>query len=398
MPVFKSKLFTIVGLISSISTAICPCAAYQGFIPFLLVRLIQGIGFAVCFPVIGSVTSEWAKLVENGLFNGMLTSFIQLSPVIAMPLSGILCSIKIFGWQFAFYAHALITLILICIWWIIYRDKAVEHKLVNEKELKLINEGKLKIIDGHYKHNFKLPFKSICTDKAVIAICVASIGNMFSIQMMIMSSPIYIREVLHYATLNTGFAAAIPTLLQLFIKIFAGILSDKILINETLKIRIFNSIAFCGMAFFLIILSFVQHLSSEFVLIFIIISVGILGFNTGGFFKSATLVGRQYAYIICAKIQIIMCISMLLVPSIVYYLTPNSSSPNEWSKVFIGHAILLFFCNGIFVKFSSGNAAIFTNILNNNSIIIQKESDQTMLNESLNDKNKNDDLIVNEKI
>jgi len=48
-----SKIFTIVGLISAISTAICPCAASQGFIPFLIARLIQGIGFAVCFPVIG---------------------------------------------------------------------------------------------------------------------------------------------------------------------------------------------------------------------------------------------------------------------------------------------------------------------------------------------------------
>nr|CAD2170140.1 unnamed protein product [Meloidogyne enterolobii] len=71
------KIFTIVGLISAISTAICPCAASQGFIPFLIARLIQGVGFAVCFPVIGAVTAEWASLIENGLFNGMLTSFIQ---------------------------------------------------------------------------------------------------------------------------------------------------------------------------------------------------------------------------------------------------------------------------------------------------------------------------------
>lgn len=376
------KIFTIVGFISSLSTAICPCAAFQGFIPFLIARLIQGIGFAVCFPVIGAVTSEWASLVENGLFNGMLTSFIQLAPVITMPLSGTLCSAKIFGWQFAFYAHSLITLGLISLWWIFYRDTAIEHQSVNDLELRLITEGKSTVIDGRYKHNSKFPFKSICTNKAVWAICVAAIGNMFSIQMMIMSSPIYIREVLHYATLSTGFAAAFPTLLQLCVKIFAGILSDKIAIDETLKVKIFNSIAFCGMAFFLLLLSFTQHLSSWLVLSFIILSVAMLGFNTGGFFKSSTLVGRQYAYFICAKIQIIMCISMLLVPSIVYSLTPNVSLPSEWARIFIGHAILLFVCNGIFCVIGSGKAAIFTSTIINKSDSIQKESDQPMLAEN----------------
>lgn len=29
-------------------------------------------------PVIGAVTSSWAKLSENGLFNGVLTCFIQV--------------------------------------------------------------------------------------------------------------------------------------------------------------------------------------------------------------------------------------------------------------------------------------------------------------------------------
>jgi hypothetical protein len=74
-----SKIFTIVALISALSTALCPLAAALGFIPFLLVRLVQGVGFAVCFPVIGAVTSAWACLKENGLFNGALTSFIQVN-------------------------------------------------------------------------------------------------------------------------------------------------------------------------------------------------------------------------------------------------------------------------------------------------------------------------------
>jgi len=77
-----------------------------------------------------------------------------------------------------------------------------------------------------------------------------------------------------------------------------------------------------------------------------------------------------------------MCIAMLLVPPIVYLLTPNVSLPSEWARIFIGHAVLLFFCNGIFCLIGSGKAAIFTSTTTNNSNPIQKESDQPMLAEN----------------
>lgn len=80
------KIFTLVGLISAISTALCPVAASIGFWMFLFVRLLQGIGFAACLPVVGAVTSAWARIAENGLFNGALTSFIQIAPLITVSI------------------------------------------------------------------------------------------------------------------------------------------------------------------------------------------------------------------------------------------------------------------------------------------------------------------------
>lgn len=75
---FFRKTFIVVSIISAISTALCPLAASIGFYAFLAIRFFQGFGFAACLPVVGCVTSAWAKLKENGLFNGALTSFIQV--------------------------------------------------------------------------------------------------------------------------------------------------------------------------------------------------------------------------------------------------------------------------------------------------------------------------------
>ena len=144
------KTFTIVGVISALSTALIPVGASLGIVPFVILRVLQGIGFASCFPVIGSVTSSWAKLNENGLFNGALTGFLQLGPVVAMPISGFFCHLD--AWEVTYYIHALITIFLIVIFWVVFRDTPREHSKVTTKENNEIQSGKV-IVDGRSRHN-----------------------------------------------------------------------------------------------------------------------------------------------------------------------------------------------------------------------------------------------------
>uniref|UniRef100_A0AAF5Q0H7 Major facilitator superfamily (MFS) profile domain-containing protein n=2 Tax=Wuchereria bancrofti TaxID=6293 RepID=A0AAF5Q0H7_WUCBA len=351
------KTFAIVLIISGLSTALCPLAASFGVSFLIISRILQGIGFASCMPLIGSVTSTWAKLTENGLFSGALTSFIQLGPVITMPMSGFLCSTSL-GWPSVFYVHATITLIFLVIWWILYRDQPGDAHWISASELKLITDGKS---DNKVKRSEdKLPIREIFQTSSVWAIWIAAIGNMYSIQMVVVFAPTYISQVLGLPIVSVGLTAALPTLLQFAIKMLAGTASDKITsLRETTKVRLFNTIAFVGMGIFLIALAYTPANRTIVALIFLISSTTILGFNTGGFFKSCTLVGRQYSYFVNAVVQVVMCIAMLTVPFIVTTLTPNGLS-EEWYHVFILHAAFLFITNVIFCKLGKGTAAAFT--------------------------------------
>ncbi|VDM23220.1 unnamed protein product [Wuchereria bancrofti] len=344
-------------IISGLSTALCPLAASFGVSFLIISRILQGIGFASCMPLIGSVTSTWAKLTENGLFSGALTSFIQLGPVITMPMSGFLCSTSL-GWPSVFYVHATITLIFLVIWWILYRDQPGDAHWISASELKLITDGKS---DNKVKRSEdKLPIREIFQTSSVWAIWIAAIGNMYSIQMVVVFAPTYISQVLGLPIVSVGLTAALPTLLQFAIKMLAGTASDKITsLRETTKVRLFNTIAFVGMGIFLIALAYTPANRTIVALIFLISSTTILGFNTGGFFKSCTLVGRQYSYFVNAVVQVVMCIAMLTVPFIVTTLTPNGLS-EEWYHVFILHAAFLFITNVIFCKLGKGTAAAFT--------------------------------------
>uniref|UniRef100_A0A914RC71 Major facilitator superfamily (MFS) profile domain-containing protein n=1 Tax=Parascaris equorum TaxID=6256 RepID=A0A914RC71_PAREQ len=161
------KSFTAVGVIAATATAFCPLAASFGIIPFTFMRMLQGVGYAACMPVIGSVTSTWASLGESGLFSGALTSFIQL------------------------------------------------------------------------------PLRRIYTSLSAWAVWIAAIGNMCSIQMVVVFAPTYLNQV-----------------------------------------RVFNSIAFIGMGSFLVALALLPNSSPLVALACLIGSATVLGFNTGGFFKS----------------------------------------------------------------------------------------------------------------
>ncbi|VDO10802.1 unnamed protein product, partial [Brugia timori] len=284
-------------------------------------------------------------------------TFSGLGPVITMPMSGFLCSTSL-GWPSVFYVHATITLIFLVIWWILYRDQPSDARWISASELKLITDGKS---DNKEKRSEdKLPIREIFQTTSVWAIWIAAIGNMYSIQMVVVFAPTYISQVLGLPIVSVGLTAALPTLLQFAVKMLAGTASDKITsLRETTKVRLFNTVAFLGMGIFLIALAYTPANRTIVALFFLISSTTILGFNTGGFFKSCTLVGRQYSYFVNAIVQVIMCIAMLTVPFIVTSLTPNGLS-DEWYHVFILHAGFLFITNVIFCKLGKGTAAAFT--------------------------------------
>lgn len=194
---------------------------------------------------------------------------------------------------------------MILLWYFIYRDSPSESDQVTIKEKRRIDHGK--VIDFSKKHS-AIPYKQIYADMKFWAIVIAAIANMTSIQTLILFAPTYFRKTLGYAIIATGFIAAAPYFIQYTVKMGAGILSDRIpRLDETQKVRIFNSIAFFGQAFFLIILALIPANDwPEFGAFLFFAAVAILGFNAGGFFKSVTLFGRQYAYFINVHIQVWM--------------------------------------------------------------------------------------------
>lgn len=122
------KVFFASGVLTSVATFLIPVMAPLDLNLFILMRFLQGLSYAACFPAVGAVTSSWASLTQQGLFIAALTTFGQISSIFSMPVAGELC-ISPFGWKSVFYLHSLITLIVFIVWFAVFTDSPRKYPI-----------------------------------------------------------------------------------------------------------------------------------------------------------------------------------------------------------------------------------------------------------------------------
>lgn len=192
---------------------------------------------------------------------------------------------------------------------------------------------------------------------AVWSVWLAAFGNFCCVNMMFLYSPTYLHSVLGFEINRTGLSAALPPIAQFLIKLVGGHTSDKIRsINETNKLRIYNTLAFAGSATFLTTLAFTPTRWPKLCLALLASSTGILGCTTGGFFKAGQLVSRHYSPFVTGNIALANTLTMLIIPYVVTGIAPNNTA-DEWRFVFVTIAATLMCTNLFFVIFCSGEPA-----------------------------------------
>uniref|UniRef100_A0A1I7UJ12 DUF4395 domain-containing protein n=1 Tax=Caenorhabditis tropicalis TaxID=1561998 RepID=A0A1I7UJ12_9PELO len=85
-------------------------------------------------------------------------------------------------------------------------------------------------------------------------------------------------------------------------------------ISETWKTKIFNSIALAVAAGFFIILAFIPQQKHLLAIIIMICAESVMGANTAGFNKCATLHSQQYAYFAMQQIMNIWACTIFIEP------------------------------------------------------------------------------------
>ncbi|KAE9546057.1 hypothetical protein FO519_010731, partial [Halicephalobus sp. NKZ332] len=85
------KSFFVYGMVSGISTLVIPIFVPFGFVPVLILRILQGFGLTISFTAMGAIVSAWSSLQGAGMYISLLSMHIQFGAIIVMPVSGALC-------------------------------------------------------------------------------------------------------------------------------------------------------------------------------------------------------------------------------------------------------------------------------------------------------------------
>uniref|UniRef100_A0AC34FRU3 Major facilitator superfamily (MFS) profile domain-containing protein n=1 Tax=Panagrolaimus sp. ES5 TaxID=591445 RepID=A0AC34FRU3_9BILA len=347
------KIMICVGIVSVLTTALTPLAAVTNFKILLAVRIIQGTTLSNPFPVIGSITNTWSSLKESGLFVSLLTGYIQLSAIFSMPVSG--AAATTLGWDSVFYIHAGVGAVLLALWGYNFRDEPSRHPFVSEKEFRKISHGRVPS-----KTKISPPYKKIFSCIPLYAVWIATAANFLVAQFAITYMPMYFVYVCKLPVSTASFMSAVPLILQFIFKGFTGVISDKLTsISDITKMRFFNTLAFWGCGFCLILCGLISSSNTAVSVILIVFPISLLGFNAGGFTKGAVLVAKQYSPTVMAVMQVILCLALFGGSFLVPVLTPQGTH-SQYSIVFYIYAACLIVTNIIFCVFCSGTPAAFT--------------------------------------
>jgi len=121
------------------ATALVPSGFAWSLSALIAVRFVLGVGESVIFPASNRLVAAWIPRQERGLANGLIFGGVGVGAGIAPPL--ITYFVLERDWHWAFYASALVGLVVLAIWLIAARDRPEDHKLVSAAEAAHIRAG-----------------------------------------------------------------------------------------------------------------------------------------------------------------------------------------------------------------------------------------------------------------
>uniref|UniRef100_A0A8R1HTN6 MFS domain-containing protein n=1 Tax=Caenorhabditis japonica TaxID=281687 RepID=A0A8R1HTN6_CAEJA len=346
------NVLSFYGSVSALATLAIPFAVSIGYYPVVAARVVQGFGASILFSSIGSISEGWSPISEISTYVAFLSSGFQISNIISMPVSGVLCESE-WGWRSIYYLFGGVAVAANISFFTFFRDSASVHRNVSHKELGHILAGRLEVSGKR-----SVPYLAICKDKVILAIWAAAFGGNMSLMALMTYGPTYLNKVLGLDVRETGFSNAVPYILATAVKFIAGPLSDRLtFIPEVWRMVFFAAVSQGALA----VGFFVMALTNSRIVAQVAYTAAIVlaGINIVGVVKCAQMVARQHVHFVMAVISLTAWGAIFVLPIIIGFACPNHTAA-EWAVFYIAVGIWVIVMNIPFPFLATVEAAEYT--------------------------------------
>lgn len=213
------------GIFTALITFLSPTTS--GLLILLIgIRFLLGTGEAVVYPASNCVVASWIPSSERGRANGVIFAGVGFGAGITPPLITYLMLHH--GWRASFWASALLGLVAGAMWYVIARNKPIEHPWVSAREAHLIESGLPKDDSNRLGRRTKLPWTTILRDINIQAVTFSYFTYGYAAYIFFSWFFIYLSSVRKLNLRESSYYAMLPFLAMAIGSPLGGWISDRL--------------------------------------------------------------------------------------------------------------------------------------------------------------------------
>lgn len=353
-------------LVTSVFTVLTPIAAKTNFALLIAVRIIEGLGEGVTFPVMLALLSKWAPPNERSIMTGLSYGGAALGTILAMPLTGIIC--EYLGWEAVFYIFGGVGVLWFVFWCFLVYDSPEGHPRINEDEkIYILSSLDQDPTAGSGQRNTStpsVPWKKLLTSGPFYAILVTHVCQSFGYYVLLTELPTYMSNILRFDIKSNAMLSAVPYIFAWLVSIASPILADILIRREmltrTLARKVFNSIATVGPALFLIGAAY-SGCNYILTIALLTLAVGSNGAIYTGEQSNILDIAPNFAGTIMGITNTISNFTGFLAPQLTGLIINHNETLSSWRLVFFLAAGINILGDVIYVIFGSANEQSWNN-------------------------------------
>nr|XP_027199409.1 vesicular glutamate transporter 1-like [Dermatophagoides pteronyssinus] len=328
-----NRVFGTAIAMSAFLNMLLPSAAkmHPGYVMF--VRILQGLVEGVTYPACHGIWRHWAPPMERSRLATLAFCGSYAGAVVGLPMSGFLT--EHLGWETCFYFYGMLGIGWYVVWLWLSFERPSKHPTISREELVYI-ENSLGLVTCKPPTLYSTPWIEIFKSKPVYAIIVANFCRSWTFYLLLISQPMYFKEVFNFNVEKSGLLGALPHLCMTFVVPFGGHLADYLRrsgkLTTTNVRKAFNCGGFGMEAFFLILVGSTDN--TTIAIVCLTLAVGFSGFAISGFNVNHLDIAPRYASILMGISNGFGTLAGMLCPIVVNLMTKEKTH-TEWQDVFI---------------------------------------------------------------